>query len=306
MRIVWTVPILLSVGLLVGADGDGCISLPGDGRTTPESGVSDGGTAPVNCDPLPCRMDCAPQGLKKDAHGCDLCECAAPIACQSNDPCPEGARCDTVNFCDRPPGCKPEGICPAVCYGRCVVDRPGGGCVCTEQYEPVCGADDKTYPNECQAKCAGVEVASKGECGGCSIQCLVYEPVCGSDGVTYGCGEADATCHKSTVVHAGACGDDCSQGKSCKPGLRCVDAGLGHPECLPWGFCLVPGDCEQPETRCLTKDDCPDRFSCDTNVCLPPPGCDPADACATICFGLCVAPGTPSCVKNHCDYTATP
>lgn len=37
-------------------------------------------------------------------------------------------------------------------------------CVCTQQYEPVCGCNNKTYGNACEAACASIEVAHTGEC----------------------------------------------------------------------------------------------------------------------------------------------
>ena len=38
--------------------------------------------------------------------------------------------------------------------------------VCIEIYDPVCGCDDKTYPNSCYAESAGITSFTNGECNG--------------------------------------------------------------------------------------------------------------------------------------------
>ena len=65
-------------------------------------------------------------------------------------------------------------FCTGIGFQSCSKEPQNNGCidesrikptVCTSIYDPVCGCNNVTYGNECEAKAAGVIKWEKGECG---------------------------------------------------------------------------------------------------------------------------------------------
>jgi hypothetical protein len=68
-----------------------------------------------------------------------------------------GFSCSPGLYCSFPP----EATCGAAdMTGTCAAVPE----MCTEEFAPVCGCDDKTYPNACYAARASVSFSKKGEC----------------------------------------------------------------------------------------------------------------------------------------------
>ncbi|HEX6275358.1 MAG TPA: Kazal-type serine protease inhibitor domain-containing protein [Polyangiaceae bacterium] len=122
--------------------------------------------------------------------------------------------------------CEPGLYCSFPLDAACGAADQTGTCtrvpeMCTEEFAPVCGCNDKTYPNACYAAREGISVGRKGECAAppadtAPAESLAEGQTCGTRGVRGECAAGLYCAYKSS------CGETDSGGVCTKRPEMCT------------------------------------------------------------------------------------
>ena len=305
-------------------------------------GEEGGGTGLCKARPTQCSKDEAPvcgcDGKTYD-NACEAYKAGTSVKMKGNCGGSGPARCGGPIVC---PDLKKQ-YCHHEPKNTCGTNGPPGTCKprpnsCSNQDKPVCGCNDKNYPNACKAYQAGVSVKREGACSGsgsksCGAKVKCSDPkeychyqekdACGGKNISGTCKPKPKTCTQEkkpvcgcdgktydNACKAYAAGISISQQGKCCPGTPVVCGGYFNVKCKgtndychlePKALCGAadaPGVCKVKPTKCPSTKDT--VCGCDGKDYLNP--CTANQNGISVSFKGSCKRGTGSCIHERTSY----